>query len=145
MKKVRLFFLYICTQSLLTETSALKCQLSSSNTAVIIHKLEEKQSAVNARLLIGYSYLLWDNSQILHALAPVCLQLLHWNGYMCYLMALRPSQRPKLGTPNPPINYFISWSSVGISSEKSQREATLCSPVYYLHFTLKLILFISLP
>jgi len=77
MKKVRLFFLYICTQSLLTETSALKCQLSSSNTAVIIHKLEEKQSAVNARLLIGYSYLLWDNSQILHALAPVCLQLLH--------------------------------------------------------------------
>lgn len=77
MKKVRLFFLYICTQSLFTETSALKCQLSSSNTAVIIHKLEEKQSAVNAKLLLGVSHLLWDSSQILHALTPVSLQLIH--------------------------------------------------------------------
>lgn len=102
-------FLYICTQSLFTETSALKCQLSSSNTAVVVHKLKEK----HRMLLMQNSY--WEypiysgkTAKCCVSWLQWCLQFLHWNGYVCSLTALM-SEKQMLGRQKTPINLnFIS-------------------------------------
>lgn len=109
-------FLYICIQSLLfRESSALKRQLSSSNKAIIIYKLQEKtQNTVNAKILLKVSYPLWDNSQILHAQTSAVYKIStpKWLR-MPFNAALRMLEKQMLGRRKPPTNLnFLWWGSV---------------------------------
>lgn len=91
---------------------ALECQLSSSNKAVIIYKLQEKkpQNAVNAKILLKVSYPLWDNSQILHAQTSAVHKIStpKWL-HMPFNAALRMLEKQILRRRKPPTNWnFLS-------------------------------------